>query len=219
MSSMPHHSDASLPLRGPLRTHDHYILAHHLILHGYGHWLPNDPRGSGSQEIRQDKFTDLGEIHFGRKRVQPSREELKRFKRKALPRLEFPLIWFDDAKRQALGDALGDVVRRERYTVWGAAVLSNHLHLCIRRHRDDATTMWHKLANECRQMLCLFAESPPDHPVWSNRPYKVFLYTPEEIRQRIDYISQNPVKEGLSPQHRPFVQPYDGWPHTKKGAH
>lgn len=197
MASRPYDPNDDLPLRGP-RTHARIIIAHHLILHGYGHWLPNDPRGSGSEEIRQEKLTDLGAIHFGRKRVQPSREELRQFKREATPRLEFPLVWFDAAKRQALGEALGDILRRERYTVWAAAVLSNHLHLCIRRHRDDAETMWRKFAGGCRQKLCLFAEIPADHPIWSERPYKVFLYTPEEVRQRIEYISENPVKEGLA---------------------
>lgn len=53
MSSTPYDLDACLPLCGSLRTHSRYIIAHHLILHGYGHWLPNDPRGSGSREIRQ----------------------------------------------------------------------------------------------------------------------------------------------------------------------
>jgi len=215
MSSRAYDPNADLPLRGP-RTHARIIIAHHLILHGYGHWLPNDPRGSGSEEIRQETLTDLGAVHFGRKRVQPSREELKRFKREAAPRLEFPLVWFDAAKRQALGEALEEVVRRERYTVWAAAVLSNHLHLCIRRHRDDAETMWHKLAGGCRQRLCRFAEIPAEHPIWSERPYKVFLYTPEEVWQRIQYISENPIKEGLPAQHWAFVQPYDGWPLTKR---
>jgi hypothetical protein len=30
------------------------VLAHHRILHGYGHWLSNDPRGSMSEEIRRE---------------------------------------------------------------------------------------------------------------------------------------------------------------------
>lgn len=41
-----------LRLRGAPKTHRRPIIAHHLILHGYGHWFPNDPRGSGSDEVR-----------------------------------------------------------------------------------------------------------------------------------------------------------------------
>ena len=50
-----------------MRTHSKIIIGHHLILHGYRHWLPNDPRGSGSIEIRDEKLSDLGPVHTGRK--------------------------------------------------------------------------------------------------------------------------------------------------------
>jgi hypothetical protein len=49
------------------------VKAAHLVLTGYGHWLPNDPRGSGSEEIRKLGLEMLGPIHFGSKRVQPPR--------------------------------------------------------------------------------------------------------------------------------------------------
>ena len=39
------------------------FLASHLVLHGYGHWLSNDPRGSGSESVRKDELKTLGEIH------------------------------------------------------------------------------------------------------------------------------------------------------------
>ena len=57
-------SEQRLRLRGKKRT----TIAHHLLLHSYGHWLPNDPRGSGSDELRQEKFDHLGTIHKGRKK-------------------------------------------------------------------------------------------------------------------------------------------------------
>jgi hypothetical protein len=58
-------------------------IGHHLILSGYGTWLPNDPRGSGSLTIRKDELNDLGPVHHGRKRKQPPRSELKSFYREA----------------------------------------------------------------------------------------------------------------------------------------
>ena len=75
--------------------------------------------------------------------------------------------------------------------------------------------MWNKLAEETRAGLRLFANVSPAHPVWSERPYKVFLYTPADVRRVIAYIEQNPIKEGLGGQHWPFVAPYDGWPGPK----
>ena len=47
--------------------------------------------------------------------------------------------------------------------------------------------------------------------MWSSRPYKVFLYKPEEVVGRIDYVNDNPVKEGLPRQNWDFVKacPFD----------
>ncbi len=190
------------------------IIAHHLILSGYGHWLPNDPRGSGSEEIREEKLSDLGPIHHGRKQIQPPRRELKQFYRDANPLLDFEPIWFDDAKRQAIAEAFAQVVGNRRYTVWACAVLSNHAHLWIRRHRDDAVTMWNEFAESSRAALGRFEDLAGDHPLWSNRPYKVFLDSPEDVRRVIAYIQRNPAREKLPPQTWSFVQPYDGWPHS-----
>ena len=88
-----------------MRTHQRHIIAHHLILTGYGFWLPNDLRGSGSTEIRAPLLEDLGPILPGRQPIQPPRDQLKKFYRKANPLLKFNPIWFDSAKRQALADA------------------------------------------------------------------------------------------------------------------
>lgn len=197
------------------RTHDRIIIAHHLIFHAYGQWLPNDPRGSGSTELRELKLEDLGEVHFGRKQVQPPRAELRAFYRRAEPRLDYPTLWFDDAKRQALGDAFARVVSEQRYTVWGCAVLRNHAHLLVRRHRDQGRVIWTRFADSARDSLRLFADVPADHPVWSQRPYVVFLYTPEDVRRVVAYIAGNPVKEDLREQTWSFVKPYDNWPFRK----
>lgn len=216
MSDSPHDSRNKRCL--PVRDRKNSVLAHHLILHGYGHWLPNDPRGSGSDELRQEKFDQLGAVHKGRKRVQPSREKLRAFSQNAKPILDFEPLWFDVRKRQAIGDAFAGLVKNTGYTVWACAILKNHVHLCVRRHRDDAVTIWKQFANASRSALLQIDEIDDGHPVWSDRPYKVFLYSPEEIWRTIKYIGQNPGKERLVAQHWSFVKEYDNWPFHKKVA-
>ena len=55
-------------------------------------------------------------------------------------------------------------------------------------------------------------------PVWGGPGWKVFLYSPEDIRRTIRYIQNNPTKLGLPPQRWGFVKDYDGWPLHKKAA-
>jgi REP element-mobilizing transposase RayT len=196
-----------------MRTHAKYIIAHHLIFTGYGFWLPNDLRGSGSTEIRNDLLEELGPILPGRQHIQPSREELKQFYREANLLLEFEPLWFDSAKRQATADVFAQVVRDFKYTIYACAICSNHAHLVVRRHRDDGHAIWDTFAGAARESLRRHAGVHADHPIWSDRPYDVFLYTPQDIRGRIAYVEGNPLKERLPAQNWEFVTRYDGWPH------
>jgi REP element-mobilizing transposase RayT len=178
-----------------IHTRRDMIIGHHLIWTLYGHWLPNDLRGSVSMEFYDEKFAPLGPIHHGRKpkRLQPNRGELKQFYKQAEPLLNFPIFWIDNAKRQAVAE----VIAARNYTVWACAILKNHAHMVIRRHRDDALTMWRETAEAARKKLCDFDDVGAEHPVWSSRPYKVFLKTPDEVHGRIQYVERNPEKEGL----------------------
>lgn len=199
-----------------MRTHRRIIIAHHLIFYAYGQWLPNDPRGSGSDHLRQPRFDHLGPIHFGRKPVQPPRKEVRAFYEQAGPKLECSTLWFDDMAREMICGAFSQVAAANRYIVWACAILRNHAHLCVRRHRDDGQGIWRAFATAAAEELRRLPGVEDGHPVWANRPYAVFLYSPEDIRRVIAYVERNPGKEGLPPQRYPFVVPYDGWPHPRK---
>jgi REP element-mobilizing transposase RayT len=167
--------------------------------------------------LHDEKFASLGPIHHGRKpaREQPTRKELREFHREAEPLLNFTRYWIDAAKRQAIGNAIARIVAERRYTVWACEIMSNHVHMVIRRHRDDALAMWRAVADNSRGTLHEFPDVGCNHPVWSTRPYKVFLRTPEEVSGRIAYVNGNPEKEGLSAQRYDFVQSYNNWPFHK----
>jgi hypothetical protein len=55
------------------------VVGYHLIWTAYGWWLPNDPRGSMSHEIRVERIAELGALHYGRKAVQPPASEPRQF--------------------------------------------------------------------------------------------------------------------------------------------
>jgi len=204
----------AMPARRPA------IIAHHLIWTLYGHWLANDLRGSGSEAVRDPKFESLGPVHLGRKpaRQQPTRDELKAFYRQAEPLLEYPRFWIDEAKRQAMGGAFARVITERKYTVWACAILSNHVHMVVRRHRDDALGIWRAFADSIRTALRTFSNVGAEHPALAARPYKVFLRTPSEVRGRISYVERNPEQEGLLRQQYEFVQSYNDWPFHKPAA-
>jgi len=192
------------------------ILAHHLIFSGYGFWLANEPRGSGSEAIRDHRFDAFGSVHLGRKRKQPTREELRDFYRRATPVLEHIPMWFDESKREIVAAAFANVTQRCGYTVWACFVGSNHAHICVRVHRDRDETQWTNFAAQARTDLVERGSATEHHPVWAKRPYAVFLDSVEDIEPTIAYIRDNAPKEGLLVQDWAFVAPYDSWPLHKK---
>ncbi len=193
------------------------IIAHHLIWTLYGHWPPNDTRGSGSAIVHDAELAALGPVHHGRKpaRLQPSRTDLRAFHAQVGEVLHHPIFWIDSGgpKRQAWADAFREALRRTKYTVYACAILRNHAHMVIRRHRNDALMMWRAFADATIERLREFADVAPvngiDHPVLAARPYKVFLKTTDDVRDRIKYVEDNPEKEGLPRQTYDFVTPYD----------
>ncbi len=188
------------------------IIAHHLIWTAYGWWLPNDPRGSMSRRIATDVLKSLGSLHYGRKRCQPAGWQIRAFYEHAEPILIFPLIQFDAIVRNAIGDAFADTIAAQRYTCYACAIMRDHIHLIIRKHKHFAEDMIFHFQEESRSRLRKLNLLASGHPVWGGPGWKVFLDSPDDIRRTISYVENNPLEARLNSQRWSFVKPYDGWP-------
>ena len=192
------------------------VLAHHLVWTAYGTWLGNDPRGSGSRSVYTPELADLAIPHFGRRKVQPPRGVVREFYEQATPRLIYPVIRFDDFQIKEIGRAFADVIRRHRYTCYACAIMPDHMHLVIRKHRHRGEEMIENFQRQSRLANCLVDGLPSSHPIWTHGGWDRFLDSPNSIRGRIRYVADNPEKAGMSRQTWPFVVAYDGWPFHKK---
>lgn len=191
------------------------VIAHHLIWTGYGWWLPNDPRGSGSREIRRDVLRELGEIHYGRKRVQPPGAVVREFYDRTHPLLMHEPHRFTRAEIEILSAAFADALRR--YTCYACALMPDHVHLVLRKHRDPAEVMIERIQGETRPPIASELELDGDHPVWTRGGWKVFLETPDDIERTIRYVERNPLEIDWPSQRWSFVTAYDGWPFHQRG--
>lgn len=189
-----------------------FIIAYHLIWTAYGWWLPNDPRGSMSRTVESDILTELGELHYGRKQVQPSSAEIHEFYSKATSSLKHPLLELGPRDRDAVACAFAEAISENRYTCYACAIMPDHAHLMIRKHRHKAEEMIDRLQASSRLRLRTLCFRAADHPVWGGPGWKVYLDHPDEIRRTIRYVQDNPVKLRLPRQDWSFVTDYDGWP-------
>ena len=195
--------------------HRHIVIGYHLIWTGYGWWLPNDPRGSTSSAIGSDVIAQLGQLHYGRRKVQPAGKVIREFYQRATDVLKFELIAFAPDDIQAVAEGFRSAIRQHNYTCYACAILPDHVHVLIRKHKRPAEQMMADLQAASRQKLQM-SRHEPGHPVWGGPGWKVFLHQPDDIERTIGYISANPVKLRLPRQNWDFVQDYDGWPLHKK---
>jgi REP element-mobilizing transposase RayT len=192
------------------------VIAHHLIWTAYGTWLPNDPRGSGSHTVATPLLAELGELHFGRKQVQPAGREIREFYQHAEEQLLFDVVHFDSQQILIIAESLAKAIEELQYNCYACAVMPDHVHLVIRKHKHLAEKMIENLQQSTRLRFSKTRAIGPDHPLWTLGGWKRFLNSPQHVRQVIRYVEQNPIEIGLSPQHWSFVTPYDNWPFHKR---
>ncbi|MCI0641444.1 MAG: transposase [Gemmataceae bacterium] len=189
------------------------VIAHHLIWTAYGWWLPNDPRGSGSHTIRNELLAEFGELHYGRKKLQPAGKIVRQFYEQVADVLKHPLLTFDEPQRLLVGEAFAQVIEEQRYTCYACAIMPDHVHAVIRKHKHQAEEMVDFLKEASRNLLIKNGQRALTHPTWlAGHGWKVFLDHPDEVWRTIRYVEQNPIKIGLPAQSWSFVKPYDNWP-------
>ncbi len=187
------------------------VAGYHLFWTAYGWWLPNDPRGSSSSEIRVEQIAELGELHPGRKPVQPLPADLRRFYDNARSVLQHQLLTFNESAITCLAEAFGNLIAQRAYTCYACAIMPDHVHAVIRKHRDKAEAMIAHLQDASRCPLIEKHHRPAEHPVWGGPGWKVFLDTRQDMERVVKYINDNPIKAGRPAQEWPFVKQYDGW--------
>jgi hypothetical protein len=142
------------------------VIAHHLVWTVYGRWLPNDPRGSNSHSIGSEVIAELGDLHRGRKKVQPAGWVIRDFYQRAKEVLIYPLLTFDATERDEVGAAFASVIEAERYTCYACAVMPDHVHLLIRKHKHTAEEMIDNFQRASRIRLADAQLRTTDHPTW-----------------------------------------------------
>ncbi|HTU17112.1 MAG TPA: transposase, partial [Gemmataceae bacterium] len=160
-----------------------------------------------------DILAQLGEIHYGRKKVQPANRDVRRFYEQAAALLRHRLLSLGEEARQEIASVWEGVIENERYTCYACAIMPDHIHILLRKHKHQAEDMMEALKNASRDRLLSGGCWPADHPIWTGGGgWKVFLDHPDEVCRTIGYIDGNPRSAGLPDQHWRFVKVYDGWP-------
>ena len=141
-----------------------FVIAHHLLWTAYGWWLPNDPRGSGSKIIRNPSLTKLGDLHYGRKSDQPSGHEIRTFYSRAQPLLRHNLLTLHGDEVPTAACGLAQCIQQHNFTCYACAIMPDHVHLVLRKHKHAAEEMIDNLQALSHERLIPAGYRAVEHP-------------------------------------------------------
>jgi REP element-mobilizing transposase RayT len=189
------------------------ILATHVVFGAYGFWLPNDPRGSGSDYVWSKPLQRFGPATKirDRQRSRASVPHDRALRLAAKAALKYPAVQFTGIQARAVARGFARACAESGYIVHACSILPEHVHLVIARNERWITRIAGHLKARATQQLKAEARWPDEgRPVWADGGWKVYLDSDEEVLDRIGYVEKNPLKEGKQQQRWDFVVPYVG---------
>lgn len=195
------------------------MLASHLIIGAYGHWMPNDPRGSWSQFVGSWNLYQFGTATKTTVATYFDEAEDATLIAEAQRALKYPAVRFTGEQARAIGRGIGEQVQRSALTVFACAILPDHLHVVVKRcelHPDRILNLLKGAAT--RRLIAEGIHPMVGYPGVRGRPpkcfaqggWKVYLDSEEEVRGAVEYVEMNPVKAGLKAQKWGFVTKLEG---------
>lgn len=217
-----------LPYGSPLNEVDpatdlrkaNMVRAYHVLFSAYGFWLPNDPRGSWSEFVRSWEL-----LRFGRATLADTRYSVaylahdRTARTAAKGALKYPPVQFNGVQARAIGNAFARFIQKNALTVYACSILPEHVHLVIARHAYRVEQIVNLLKGAAtREMIAdgmhPFAAFPTRTgrmpKMWARGHWKVYLNGEKGIERSVQYVEENPIKEGKPAQRWSFVRPLEG---------
>ncbi|MGC8541937.1 MAG: transposase [Phycisphaerae bacterium] len=185
------------------------VAAYHSTFCTYGFWLPNDPRGSWSDYVRNWElyYAAGGGTACGARRSVAAVAHDRASRQRGKETLANPTVRFSMEQIAAIGRGFGVACAETNYRILACAIMPDHVHTVILRHAKQIEQVVGHLRSRGTKQLN--AESLRTDPiVWAQKGWNVYLDTAEDIARAIEYVNNNPIKAGLAPQTWDFITPW-----------
>jgi REP element-mobilizing transposase RayT len=192
------------------------VIASHVIFGVYGFWLPNDPRGSWSTFIGSFELFLAGgkatKVSTRRSVASVPHDTARRLAAKSA--LQRQPVQFTGRQALETGRAFGDFACRNQVRILACAIMPDHVHLVIARHRYKVEQLATLLKGAASRRL-IDHDLHPFQSIertrkrvptcWARGEWKVFLNSTADVQRAVRYVEMNPVRQGLKRQYWSFV--------------
>jgi len=172
-----------------------HTIGYHIVIAGYGLWLPGDERGSWSAAWdEQLGFIEPHTLHPGDPvRLRMSEERMK----------HPPVRLTEDMIRVFL-DILAECAEKSDWSIGAASVEPTHTHLLLSYTRRDIdnTVKWIK----DRATKAIHRDTGHQGPVWCKGRWRTFLFDPDTWERTRHYVEAHNERRGVGPRPYPFIQ-------------
>jgi REP element-mobilizing transposase RayT len=195
------------------------VYGYHFIFSAYGFWLPNDPRGSWSDTVREFELLRFGpatKVTTTRSIAHKPHDHAKRLAAKQA--LRYSSVNFTGIQARAVAQGFATAAHEHEYKIHALAILPDHVHMIMARHPrhiDDIAA--HLKAKATRQLSLehlhpLAAHASPVGRMpspWSRNYWCPFIRDAGHMLKAIKYVERNPIKAGLKLQRWRCAAPYE----------
>src|SRR5947207_10884341 len=112
------------------------VIVSHGIFTAYGFWLPNDPRGSWSDFVRQWEFFAFGgsATKTNDRRSLAHRAHDRELRLETKKRLMYPPVRFTGLQARAIARGFARAVEESDYRILACTIMPDHVHVVPERH-------------------------------------------------------------------------------------
>lgn len=187
------------------------VLAYHCIFSMYGFWLPNDPRGSGSDYIAAWELFRYGAATKVDTRRSVAHVEHDRLARLAAKHaMQYPPVVISGQQALAVASGFQRAALEAGYPIHACAILPEHVHLVLGSNARSVRTIVGHLKSRATRELKASGLWPEDgRLVWGAHGWNVWLESHCDVIRAVKYVELNPEKEGKRRQAWRFVVPFD----------
>ncbi len=169
-------------------------IGYHVVVCGYGLWLPGDGRGSWSDAWdEQLGFVEPHTLHAS----DPVRQRM------AAARMVYLPVRLTPAMIDAVSETVGQCVRESDWTMHAASIEPTHVHLLLTyTPRDiDNTVKWLK----DRTTKAVHRLTAHQGPVWCKGKWCSFVFMEDAWRAITRYIERHNERRGVGPRPYSFL--------------